>query len=33
MNPVRARLATKPEIYPYSSAARVARMDPIPQGG
>ena len=32
MNPVRARLASCPEAYPYSSAARVLRMDPVPQG-
>jgi len=32
MNPVRARLARRPEEYPYSSAAGVLRMDPIPQG-
>ncbi len=32
MNPVRARLAERAEGYPYSSAAGVMRMDPIPQG-
>jgi putative transposase len=32
MNPVRARLARRPEEYPYSSAAGVLRMDPVPQG-
>ena len=32
MNSVRARLARRPEEYPYSSAAGVLRMDPIPQG-
>ena len=31
-NPVRARLATRPEDYPYSSAARALQMDPAPQG-
>ena len=32
MNPVRARLASKPEAYPYCSAAGAMRMDPVPQG-
>jgi putative transposase len=32
MNPVRARLAGLAEEYPYSSAAGVMRMDPVPQG-
>ncbi|HKF01031.1 MAG TPA: hypothetical protein VKB49_01910 [Candidatus Sulfotelmatobacter sp.] len=32
MNPVRARLALRPEQYPYCSAADVMRMDPVPQG-
>ena len=32
MNPVRARLAERPEDYPYSSAARALQMDPVPQG-
>jgi putative transposase len=32
MNPVRARLAPCPDVYPYSSAAGVVRMDPVPQG-
>jgi putative transposase len=32
MNPVRVRLARRPEEYPYSSAAGVLRMDPVPQG-
>ncbi len=32
MNPVRARLAERPEMYPYSSAAGVMRLDPVPQG-
>ena len=32
MNPVRARLATRSEVYPYSSAAGVMRLDPVPQG-
>jgi len=32
MNPVRARLAARPEDYPYSSAARALEMDPVPQG-
>ncbi|PYX71059.1 MAG: hypothetical protein DMG78_16820 [Acidobacteria bacterium] len=32
MNPVRARLAPCPDVYPYSSAAGVLRMDPVPQG-
>lgn len=31
MNPVRARLATRPEDYPYSSAAGAARIDPVLQ--
>jgi putative transposase len=32
MNPVRARLVEKSENYPYSSAAGVLRLDPMPQG-
>jgi putative transposase len=32
MNPVRARLAQRPEQYPYSSAAVALRLDPVPQG-
>ncbi len=32
MNPVRARLANRPEEYPYSSAALVIRLDAVPQG-
>lgn len=32
MNPVRARLARRPEKYPYSSAAGVMQLDPVPQG-
>ena len=32
MNPVRARLAPCREAYPYSSAAGVLRMDPVPPG-
>jgi putative transposase len=32
LNPVRARLAEKPENYPYSSASGRFRLDPIPQG-
>jgi putative transposase len=32
MNPVRAQLAKRAEDYPYSSAAGVMRMDPVPQG-
>jgi putative transposase len=32
MNPVRARLARRAEGYPYSSAAGVMRMDPVPRG-
>ncbi len=32
MNPVRARLAARAEVYPYSSAAGVMRLDPVPQG-
>jgi putative transposase len=31
MNPVRTRLARRPEEYPYSAAAGVLRMDPVPQ--
>jgi putative transposase len=30
MNPVRARLAARAEAYPYSSAAGVLRLDPVP---
>lgn len=32
MNPVRARLASSPGTYPYSSAGRVLKMDAVPQG-
>ena len=32
MNPVRARLAARAEVYPYSSAAGVMRLDPVPRG-
>jgi putative transposase len=32
MNPVRARLAERPEEYPYSSAAGGIRLDPPPPG-
>jgi putative transposase len=32
MNPVRARLAERPEEYPYSSAAGLVQRDPVPQG-
>jgi putative transposase len=32
MNPVRAKLAARPEAYPYSSAAGVLRLDAVPQG-
>jgi putative transposase len=32
MNPVRARLAERPEDYPYSSAGAATRLDPVPQG-
>jgi putative transposase len=32
MNPVRARLAARPEEYPYSSAGRALVMDAVPQG-
>ena len=32
MNPVRARLAERPEQYAYSSAAGVIRFDPVPRG-
>jgi putative transposase len=32
MNPVRARLTSRPDTYPHSSAADVLRMDPLPQG-
>jgi len=32
MNPVRARLAKRPEDYLYSSAAGVMVLDPVPQG-
>ncbi|SPE28465.1 conserved hypothetical protein [Acidobacteriia bacterium SbA2] len=32
MNPLRARLAERAEDYPFSSAAVVMRMDPVPQG-
>jgi len=32
MNPVRARLAPRPDAYPYSSAMGVLTMDPVLQG-
>jgi putative transposase len=32
MNPVRARLADRPEEYPYSSAAGLIALDPPPLG-
>lgn len=32
MNPVRARLSSNPEAYPYGSAAGALHMDPVPQG-
>jgi putative transposase len=32
MNPVRALLAERAELYPYSSAAGVMRLDPVPWG-
>jgi putative transposase len=32
MNPVRARLVSRPQEYPYSSAAERLRLDPVPQG-
>ncbi len=32
MNPVRARLVTRAEEYPYSSARGKVRLDPMPQG-
>lgn len=32
MNPVRARLANRPEDYPYSSSAGVMLLDPPPHG-
>src|SRR5579864_1891339 len=32
MNPVRARLAERAEDYPFSSAAGILRLDPVPQG-
>ncbi len=32
MNPIRARLAERPEEYPYSSAASGMRLDRAPQG-
>src|ERR1017187_3650932 len=32
MNPVRARLVARAEAYPYSSAAGVLRLDPVPRG-
>jgi len=32
MNPVRARLASRPEAYPYSSASGRMPLDPLPQG-
>ena len=32
MNPVRALLAERAELYPYSSASGVMRMDPVPRG-
>ena len=32
LNPVQARLALNAGDYPYSSAAGVLRLDPVPQG-
>lgn len=32
MNPVRARLAKRPEEYPFSSASGSVRVDAVPQG-
>jgi putative transposase len=32
MNPVRARLAPRPEPYPYCSASGALQMDKVPQG-
>ena len=32
MNPVRARLAQRPEEYPFSSASGRFMLDPVPQG-
>jgi putative transposase len=32
VNPVRARLAERPDQYPYSSAAGVMRLDAVPRG-
>jgi putative transposase len=32
MNPVRAGLSATPQAYPYSSAAGVMPVDPVPQG-
>jgi REP-associated tyrosine transposase len=32
LNPVRARLVTRAEEYPYSSAAGRFGLDPVPQG-
>jgi len=32
MNPVRARLAERPEDYAYSSAFGAVRLDPVPPG-
>ncbi len=32
VNPVRAKLAATAEAYPYSSAAGVMRVDPVPRG-
>jgi putative transposase len=32
MNPVRAELSERPEDYPYSSAGRRLRLDPVPPG-
>ena len=32
MNPVRARLALRPEAYPYCSASGVLQMDEVAQG-
>jgi putative transposase len=32
MNPVRAKLVARAEASPYSSAAGVLRLDPVPQG-
>ena len=30
-NPIRAHLCERPELYPYSSANRRFKLDPVPQ--